>query len=116
MKRFINLFVTAILLASVSMLSSCDDDKYDQEKHDNVVVDHKYTVAGHNLKVFVHNKNKEKVSVDLFIRYNRGGSGTPLELGEVYDDLKIAADERMTKEYTLVGDMPSGIIVQYRVK
>lgn len=118
MKRPILLLISAILFSAATMFSSCDDEKEDKEKHDNVLVDHKYNVENRTLKVSLHNRNDEAVTVELFIRYNRGmmSPAASQELGEVYDKIKMSAGDKKSKDYTLIGNMPSGIIVQYHVK
>lgn len=118
MKSPVLLLISTILFSSVLFLSSCDDDKEDKEKHDNVVVNHNYKVEGHTLTVSLHNKNDEAVTVELFVRYNRGtmSGGTTPQFGEVHDKFKMDAGEKKSKDYQLIGDMPSGVVVQYVVK
>lgn len=118
MKRPVLLLISVIMFSSAMFLSSCDDEKEDKEKHDNVVVSHNYRVEGHTLKVSLHNKNDEGVTVELFVRYNRGtmSGGASPQLGEVHDKFKMDAGEKKTKDYQMVGDMPSGVVVQYLVK
>lgn len=118
MKRPILLLITAILFSSVTMLTSCNDDKEDSEKHDNVLVKHNYDVRGHVLNVSVHNTNKEAVTVELFVKYSRGAinGGVPPKLAELYERIKLDAGEKVSKKFHLIGDMPSGIIVQHHVK
>ena len=118
MKRPVLLLISAVLFSVAMLFSSCDDEKEDKEKHDNVVVSHDYRVEGHTLKVSLHNKNDEAVTVDLFVRYNRGNmaGGKPLEVEQITDKFKMNAGDKKSKDYKLSGDMPSGIIVQYLVK
>lgn len=107
---------TKLLLFSLVMLSSflfiaCDNEKEDEEKRENVVVNHTYNER--HLTVLITNNNEEDVKVEIYVRYNPGMSGAPVEY--IKNELSIKAHDKIQKEYPLTGDIPNSLELRYKV-
>lgn len=107
---------TKLLLLGLIMLSSlffsaCDNEKENEEKRENVEVNHTYN--NQLLTVLIVNNNEEKVKVEIYVRYNSGILDSPIEYIE--DEVSVEAHGRIQKEYPLTGDIPNCLELRYKV-
>lgn len=119
--------ISILIISIFSIISflSCNEEKDDEFKRMNVVVNHSYNPQTKTFTVSIENKNKENVTINLGLEYYisalKPGEETEFNLPYgfkakyVYDEIKMEAQKVTKKEYPLYGYMPHSFKLNYKV-